>query len=135
MSQDGPSGERPLRRPAPGDAAGLEGSRKAHQPGLGNGVLEDWWARRPLHRGRIPGQIRKARSREDYKIGGYDVLSITVLRGEGPTIEFDPSSADGFISFPLIGRLRWRPEHLGDEKLIARKSPRATSSWTPRVVM
>jgi polysaccharide biosynthesis/export protein len=59
---------------------------------------------------------------EDYKIGGYDVLSITVYEEKDLTIESIRVSADGFISFPLIGRL-----HVADmntsqvEQIIARK--------------
>jgi len=59
---------------------------------------------------------------EDYKIGGYDVLSITVYEEKDLTIESVRVSADGFISFPLIGRL-----HVADmntsqvEQIIARK--------------
>lgn len=59
---------------------------------------------------------------EDYKIGGYDVLSITVYEEKDLTIESIRVSADGFISFPLIGRL-----HVADmntsqvQQLIARK--------------
>ena len=43
---------------------------------------------------------------EDYKISGYDVLSITVYEEKDLTIESIRVSADGFISFPLIGRLQ-----------------------------
>ena len=59
---------------------------------------------------------------EDYKIGGYDVLAITVYEEKDLTIESIRVSADGFISFPLIGRL-----HVADmntsqvEQIIARK--------------
>jgi polysaccharide export outer membrane protein len=42
---------------------------------------------------------------EDYKIGGYDVLAITVYEEKDLTIESIRVSADGFISFPLIGRI------------------------------
>jgi len=59
---------------------------------------------------------------EDYKIGGYDVLSITVYEEKDLTIESIRVSADGFISFPLIGRF-----HVADmntsqvQQIIARK--------------
>jgi polysaccharide export outer membrane protein len=43
---------------------------------------------------------------EDYKIGGYDVLSITVYEEKDLSLESIRVSADGFISFPLIGRFR-----------------------------
>lgn len=42
---------------------------------------------------------------EDYKIGGYDVLSITVYDEKDLTSDAIRVSADGFISFPLIGRI------------------------------
>lgn len=42
---------------------------------------------------------------EDYKIGGYDILSITVYEEKDLTIESIRVSADGYISFPLIGRV------------------------------
>ncbi|MEI7671442.1 MAG: polysaccharide biosynthesis/export family protein [Deltaproteobacteria bacterium] len=59
---------------------------------------------------------------EDYKISGYDVLSITIYEEKDLTIESIRVSADGFISFPLIGRL-----HVADmntsqvQQMIARK--------------
>jgi polysaccharide export outer membrane protein len=59
---------------------------------------------------------------EDYKIGGYDVLSITVYEEKDLTIESIRVSADGFISFPLIGRLQVADLNTSEvEKLIARK--------------
>lgn len=41
-----------------------------------------------------------------YKVGGYDVLSITVYEEKDLTRESVRVSEDGYISFPLIGRLR-----------------------------
>jgi polysaccharide export outer membrane protein len=59
---------------------------------------------------------------EDYRIGGYDVLSITVYEEKDLTIEAVRVSADGFISFPLIGRLQVDDRNTSEvEKLIARK--------------
>jgi polysaccharide export outer membrane protein len=42
----------------------------------------------------------------DYTVGGYDVLNITVYEEEDLTRESVRVSADGTISFPLIGRLK-----------------------------
>jgi polysaccharide biosynthesis/export protein len=59
---------------------------------------------------------------EDYLIGGYDILSITVYEEKDLTIEAIRVSADGFISFPLIGRLQVADMTTSEvEKLIARK--------------
>ena len=59
---------------------------------------------------------------EDYKIGGYDVLSITVYEEKDLSIESIRVSADGFISFPLIGRFRVADMTTSDvEKLIAQR--------------
>jgi polysaccharide export outer membrane protein len=59
---------------------------------------------------------------EDYKIGGYDVLSITVYEEKDLTIESVRVSADGTITFPLIGRIRVADLNTAEaEKLIARK--------------
>ena len=41
----------------------------------------------------------------DYRIGGYDVLDIIVYEEKDLTREGIRVSADGFISFPLIGRI------------------------------
>ena len=41
----------------------------------------------------------------DYKVGGYDVLSITVYEEKDLSREAVRVSADGYISFPLIGRI------------------------------
>ena len=58
----------------------------------------------------------------DYKVGGYDVLSITVYEEKDLSRESVRVSADGFISFPLIGRLYVADLTTSDiEKLIARK--------------
>ncbi len=59
---------------------------------------------------------------EDYKIGGYDVLSITVYEEKDLTIESIRVSADGFISFPLIGRLHVADMNTSEvEQIIVRK--------------
>jgi len=58
----------------------------------------------------------------DYKIGGYDVLSITVYEEKDLSLESVRVAADGNISFPLIGRI-----HVADlttseiERLITKK--------------
>lgn len=41
----------------------------------------------------------------DYRVGGYDVLSITVYEEKDLSREAVRVSGDGYISFPLIGRL------------------------------
>lgn len=59
---------------------------------------------------------------EDYKIGGYDVLAITVYGEQDLTMESIRVSADGSLSFPLIGRLRVADMNTAQvEKLIAQK--------------
>ncbi len=42
----------------------------------------------------------------DYTVGGYDVLSITVYEEQDLSREAVRVSGDGYISFPLIGRLK-----------------------------
>ncbi|HIJ57788.1 MAG TPA: hypothetical protein HPQ03_16925 [Deltaproteobacteria bacterium] len=42
----------------------------------------------------------------DYRVGGYDVLSITVYEEADLSRESIRISAEGYISFPLIGRIR-----------------------------
>jgi len=46
------------------------------------------------------------REKIDYKVGGYDVLSITVYEEADLSRNHVRVAADGFISFPLIGRLK-----------------------------
>ncbi|KPA17701.1 Polysaccharide export protein, partial [Candidatus Magnetomorum sp. HK-1] len=46
------------------------------------------------------------RDKIDYKIGGYDVLSITVYEEADLSRNHVRVAADGFISFPLIGRVK-----------------------------
>ncbi len=59
---------------------------------------------------------------EDYKIGGYDVLAITVYGEKDLSVESIRVSADGSISFPLIGRIAVADLNTSEvEKLIARK--------------
>jgi len=49
---------------------------------------------------------RRGRAAADYRVGGYDVLSITVYEEEDLSREAVRVSADGYITFPLIGRLK-----------------------------
>ncbi|MFH1488294.1 MAG: polysaccharide biosynthesis/export family protein [Pseudomonadota bacterium] len=42
----------------------------------------------------------------DYKVGGYDVLKITVYEEKDLSREAVAVSANGYISFPLIGRIQ-----------------------------
>jgi polysaccharide biosynthesis/export protein len=44
----------------------------------------------------------------DYKVGGYDVLNIIVYEEKDLSRKSVRVSSDGYISFPLIGRLRVR---------------------------
>ena len=56
----------------------------------------------------------------DYKVGGYDVLSITVYEEADLSRNAVRISADGYISFPLIGRLKVEQLTTSEiEKLIA----------------
>ncbi|MEW6667870.1 MAG: polysaccharide biosynthesis/export family protein [Thermodesulfobacteriota bacterium] len=43
---------------------------------------------------------------QDYKVGGYDVLNITVYEEKDLSRDAVRVSADGYISFPLVGRIR-----------------------------
>jgi len=43
---------------------------------------------------------------QDYRVGGYDVLSITVYEEKDLSREAVRVSADGYVSFPLIGRAK-----------------------------
>lgn len=43
---------------------------------------------------------------QDYRVGGYDIIDITVYEEEDLSRENVRISADGFISFPLIGRVK-----------------------------
>jgi len=59
---------------------------------------------------------------QDYRVGGYDVLGITVYEEEDLSRESVRISADGYISFPLIGRLYVNNMTSSEiEKLIAEK--------------
>lgn len=42
----------------------------------------------------------------DYRVGGYDVLNITVYEEKDLSSDAVRVSADGYISFPLIGRIK-----------------------------
>lgn len=58
----------------------------------------------------------------DYRVGGYDVLSITVYGEKDLSLESVRVSADGFISFPLIGQVRVADlTPLEIEQLVAKK--------------
>jgi len=62
------------------------------------------------------------RDRVDYKVGGYDVLSITVYEEEDLSKSSVRVAADGFISFPLIGRIKVENLTTSEiEQLISRK--------------
>lgn len=59
---------------------------------------------------------------QDYRVGGYDVLTVTVYEEQDLSRKDLAVSADGYISFPLIGRvlvLNLTPSEI--EALIARK--------------
>jgi polysaccharide export outer membrane protein len=59
---------------------------------------------------------------QDYRVGGYDVLSITVYEEKDLSREAVRVAADGYISFPLIGRLKVDNLTTAEiEKLIAQK--------------
>jgi len=58
----------------------------------------------------------------DYRVGGYDVLSIIVYEEKDLSRGAVRVSADGFISFPLIGRIKVENLTTSEiERLIARK--------------
>lgn len=58
----------------------------------------------------------------DYSVGGYDVMSITVYEEKDLSREAVRVSADGYISFPLIGRINVDNLNTSEiEKLISRK--------------
>ena len=58
----------------------------------------------------------------DYKIGGYDVLSIQVYEEKDLSRESVRVTADGYITFPLIGRLKVAEKTTSEiEKLIAKE--------------
>jgi len=59
---------------------------------------------------------------QDYRVGGYDVLSITVYEEKDLSREAVRVSADGYVSFPLIGRVKVDGLPTAEiEKLISRK--------------
>jgi len=61
-------------------------------------------------------------ARKNYKVGGYDVLNIIVYEEEELSKEAMRVSADGYISFPFIGRLEIDNLTTSEiEKLISRK--------------
>jgi polysaccharide biosynthesis/export protein len=59
---------------------------------------------------------------QDYKVGGYDVIRITIYEENDLSREAVRISADGYISFPLIGRLKVNNLTTTEiEKLISQK--------------
>jgi len=59
---------------------------------------------------------------QDYRVGGYDVLSITVYEEKDLSREAVRVSADGYLSFPLIGRVKVDGLATADiEKFISQK--------------
>ena len=59
---------------------------------------------------------------KDYRVGGYDVLNIVVYEEEDLSRKSVRVSADGYISFPLISRLKVDKLTTSEiEKLISRK--------------
>ena len=63
-----------------------------------------------------------ARVSKNYRVGGYDVLNIMVYEEEDLSRKALRVSADGYISFPLIGRLKIDGLTTSEiEKLIAHK--------------
>jgi polysaccharide export outer membrane protein len=76
---------------------------KEIDPGLGNVIqstqhyaVADYVRKHPEAAGR---------GSKDYNVGGYDVLNIVVYEEEDLSREAVRVSADGYISFPLIGRI------------------------------
>lgn len=58
----------------------------------------------------------------DYKVGGYDVLNITVYEEKDLSRDAVRVSADGYISFPLVGRTKVDGMTTSEiEKLISEK--------------
>jgi hypothetical protein len=45
-------------------------------------------------------------SAQDYKVGGYDVIDVIVYEEQDLSRKDVRISADGYISFPLVGRLK-----------------------------
>ncbi|MBF0120285.1 MAG: polysaccharide biosynthesis/export family protein [Desulfobacterales bacterium] len=61
-------------------------------------------------------------SAKDYKLGGYDVLSVTVYEEKDLSRDALRVSGDGYISYPLIGRLQVNGMSTSEiEKLISSK--------------
>jgi polysaccharide export outer membrane protein len=59
--------------------------------------IEEYLAKHPNALGSAVGQ--------DYRVGGYDVLNIIVYEEKDLSRQAVRVSADGFITFPLVGRL------------------------------
>lgn len=60
-------------------------------------TLDEYLLKHPAAKGPAAG---------DYKVGGYDVLNVVVYEEKDLSREALRVSGDGFISFPLIGRLK-----------------------------
>ena len=61
-------------------------------------------------------------SAQDYKVGGYDVIDIIVYEEQDLSRKDVRVSADGFISFPLVGRVKVDGLNTSEiEKLISNK--------------
>lgn len=89
------------------DRARLEEIRKAREAGGRDAGLADVIGETPhMTAAQYLRAYPEARGAGDYVVGGNDVLSITVY--EEPDLSKDAVrvSDDGYISFPLIGRLR-----------------------------
>ncbi|MDY6952116.1 MAG: polysaccharide biosynthesis/export family protein, partial [Thermodesulfobacteriota bacterium] len=75
--------------------------------------VSEYLAQHPEARGAAGG---------DYRVGGYDVLSITVYEESDLSKEAVRVSEDGYISFPLIGRIKVEGLATSDiERVISRK--------------
>jgi len=62
------------------------------------------------------------RDKVDYKIGGYDVLSITIYEEADLSRDHVRVAADGYITFPLVGRIK--VENLNTSEIEQRISQR-----------
>ena len=101
----------PLKDLKEADLAKLEEIKKAKEsqdidPGLTNVLgatrhfcVSEYLAKHPEIRGVAGGDY-------DYTVGGYDVLNIVVYEEQDLCREAVRVSGDGYISFPLIGRIK-----------------------------
>ena len=110
-----------------GDRARLEEIRKAKEAGGNHAGLADIIEETPHYTAaRYLKAYPEARgASEDYIVGGNDVLCITVYEEPDLSREAVRVSGDGYISFPLIGRLRVAGLSTSDmEKLISNRLAR-----------